>query len=91
MTRVSDNPENSRYEIRIDGVLAGISEYVDRGEVRVFRHTEVLEGFAGQGLAATLVTEALEDVRAAGGLIRPLCPYVAAFLRKHPEFQDLVG
>jgi predicted GNAT family acetyltransferase len=90
-TTVANNPEASRYEIGVDGVLAGFSEYVDRGEVRVFLHTEVSEEFAGRGLAATLVTGALDDVRASGRLIRPLCPYVAAFLRKHPDYRDLVA
>lgn len=88
---VTNNPAASRYEVTVDGVLAGYSEYVDDDGVRVFMHTEVSEEFAGQGLAATLVTAALEEVRAGGGVIRPLCPYVAGFLVKHREFRDLVA
>lgn len=90
-TTVANNPEASRYEISVDGVLAGFTEYVDKGDVLVFPHTEVFEEFRGQGIAAILVTGALDDVRANGRVIRPLCPYVAGFLRKHPDYRDLVA
>ena len=88
---VIDNAEKSRYEIHVDGLLAGFTEYVDEGEVLVFPHTEIAPDFNGQGLAAILVTEALDDVRAKGRLIRPDCPYVAAFIAKHPDYHDLVA
>lgn len=90
-TTVADNPEASRYEISVDGVLAGYTEYIDKGTLLVFPHTEIFEAFAGRGLAATLVTEALDDVRSRGLLIRPDCPYVAGFLRKHRDYRDLVA
>lgn len=90
-TLVQNNPDTSRYEISVDGVLAGFTEYVDAGDVLVFPHTVVFDEFGGQGLAATLVTGALDDVRAKGRLIRPECPYVKGFLAKHPEYQDLVA
>ncbi|MEV7603696.1 GNAT family N-acetyltransferase [Kitasatospora sp. NPDC089797] len=78
-----------RYEIRIDGELAGFTEYLDHDGQRVFYHTLVEEAFAGRGLAGQLVQEALTDVRAAGKRIVPICPYVATFLTKHREFDDL--
>ncbi|WP_445525354.1 GNAT family N-acetyltransferase [Streptomyces cyslabdanicus] len=78
-----------RYEILVDGERAGLTAYRDRGEQRVFYHTEVGEAFAGQGLAARLVQEALTDVRASGKRIVPVCPYVAKFLKKHEEFADI--
>lgn len=88
---VADNPEASRYEISVEGVVAGFTEYVDEGDVLVFPHTVIFEDFDGQGLAAILVTGALDYVRAKGRVIRPLCPYVAGFLRKNPDYQDLVA
>lgn len=88
---VVKNPEASRYEISVDGVLAGFVDYVDEGEVLVMTHTEVFDDFEGQGLAAILVTGALDDVRANGRVVRPDCPYVARFLGKHPAYQDLVA
>ncbi|WP_107054310.1 GNAT family N-acetyltransferase [Streptomyces sp. NRRL S-350] len=73
----------------VDGKLAGFAEYRDHTEQRVFFHTEIDDAFAGQGLAADLVQEALTDVRATGKRIVPICSYVAGFLLKHEEFGDL--
>ncbi|MFJ9928400.1 GNAT family N-acetyltransferase [Streptomyces misionensis] len=81
--------DRHRYEILVDGELAGFTEYLDRDEQRVFYHTEVGDAFAGQGLASRLVEQALIDVRRAGKRVVPVCPYVASFLRKHEEFADI--
>ncbi|MFE2556183.1 GNAT family N-acetyltransferase [Streptomyces sp. NPDC059352] len=78
-----------RYEILVAGERAGLTAYRDRGEQRVFFHTEIDDAYAGQGLASVLVEEALTDVRAAGKRIVPICPYVAKFLKKHEEFADI--
>ena len=78
-----------RYEILVDGRLAGFTEYRDREAQRVFFHTEIDEEFAGQGLASVLVQQALDDVRTSGKRIVPVCPYVAKFLQKHEEFADI--
>lgn len=80
----------NRYEILVDGERAGLTAYRDRGEQRVFYHTEIDDAFAGQGLASRLVQEALTDVRDSGKRIVPVCPYVAKFLQRHEEFADLV-
>lgn len=82
--------DKHRYEILVDGVLAGFTEYLDRDEQRVFYHTETGDAFAGQGLASRLVQQALTDVRDAGKRIVPVCPYVAGFLERHDEFADIV-
>ncbi len=78
------------YEIVVDGRRAGLTAYRDRGEQRVFFHTEVGEEYGGQGLAARLVLDALTDVRASGKRIVPICPYVARYLERHDGFADLV-
>ncbi|MFF4548694.1 GNAT family N-acetyltransferase [Streptomyces sp. NPDC001435] len=78
-----------RYEIKVDGERAGLTAYRDRGEQRVFFHTEIDDAHAGQGLAGQLVQQALTDVRALGKRIVPVCPYVAKFLLKHEEFADI--
>ncbi|MGZ5366886.1 GNAT family N-acetyltransferase [Aeromicrobium sp.] len=88
---VADNPQASRYEVSVAGKIAGFTEYVDTGGILVFPHTVVFEEFEGQGLAAILVTGALDDVRAKGRLIRADCPYVAGFLARHPYYQDLAA
>ncbi len=97
-TSVRDNGSAQRYEITVDstadGVVAGFAEYRDRvddsgaGTERVFFHTEVAEEFGGRGLATILVREALDDARSRGLIIVGVCPLVAAFLEKHPEYAD---
>lgn len=76
------------YEIQVDGRRAGIVAYRDHGDQRVFYHTEVDDAYAGQGLASQLVREALTESQGQGKRIVPVCPYVAAFLKKNTEFAD---
>ncbi|MEU0225303.1 GNAT family N-acetyltransferase [Streptomyces sp. NPDC006284] len=78
-----------RYVILVDGRQAGLTAYRDRGEQRVFFHTEIDDAHAGQGLAGQLVRQALTDVRAQGLRIVPVCPYVAKYLTKHHDFDDI--
>jgi predicted GNAT family acetyltransferase len=97
-TTVSDNPGARRYDIMVDGSegAVGFAEYRDRvtgpedspETARVFFHTEVDEAFGGRGLATILVREALDDARSRGLTIVGVCPLVAAFLKKHPEYAD---
>ncbi|WP_205328325.1 GNAT family N-acetyltransferase [Glycomyces sp. YM15] len=77
------------YEIAVEGARAGLTAYRDRGGQRIFYHTEVDKAFARQGLASRLVEQALADTRAAGKRVVPVCPYVARFIKKHPEFDDI--
>lgn len=80
---VTRDDEQSRYEIRTDGVLAGFAEYDRRpGSIR-FTHTEVDTAFQGQGMAGRLAAEALEDAASSGDAIVPLCPYIAKYLTTH--------
>ncbi|TCP56439.1 hypothetical protein EV191_101382 [Tamaricihabitans halophyticus] len=88
--RVVDNPEQSRFEIHLAEELAGRAEYRLRDNRVVFTHTEVDQAFAGKGLAGKLARQALDMVRAAGRQATPLCPFIADYIRKHPEYLDLV-
>lgn len=90
MIEVLDAKERSRYEILVDGTFAGFTHYLHHEGALVFDHTVIKEQFAGQGLASTLVRATLDDVRAQKGRIVPLCEYVAAWLEKHPDYDDLV-
>jgi len=87
---VRRNTQAHRYELRVDDALAGFAEYNELSTRVVFTHTEILPAFQGQGYSAVLIQRALEDVRALGKHVVPVCPAVAAFLRKHPEFHDLL-
>jgi Predicted acetyltransferase len=91
MLAITRNDGAERYEIRLDGELVGLADYFDDGEVRAFPHTEVDPALRGHGLAGKLVGHALRDTRAAGLKVDPVCPYVAAFIRRHPEYRDLLA
>ena len=83
-------PARSRYEVTVDGELAGFAEYRQVEGARVFTHTEVLDAFEGKGVGSTLARGALEDVRASGRRLVALCPFIAAYLENHGEYADLV-
>jgi predicted GNAT family acetyltransferase len=77
------------YEIRVDGIRAGIAAYVDIDTQRIFHDTEVDDEFGGRGLGTKLVAAALADTRAAGKRIVPMCSFVAAYVDKHDEYRDV--
>ncbi|HEY5420046.1 MAG TPA: GNAT family N-acetyltransferase [Marmoricola sp.] len=80
---VRDNPEQNRYEIYDGTQLAGFSDYEVTGTTIAFTHTEVDPAFARRGLAAQLVTEALDDARRRGLAVLPFCPYVRKVIAKN--------
>ena len=90
-TEVRDNPEESRYELLVDGQLAGFAQYrVDGKRITMF-HTEVDRGHEGKGLGGELVRAALDDVRRRGLNLVPLCPFIAGYIRRYPsDYLDLV-
>jgi hypothetical protein len=85
-----DHDGEGRYQLLVDGAPAGELEYRQHEGRRVFTHTGVRDEFEGQGLAAKLAVRALDDARADDVAIVPLCPYVAGYLEKHEDYQDLV-
>lgn len=87
---VTDVAERSRYEIRLDGELAGFLDYAPRPGRLDLTHAEVNPEFGGRGVGTRLVRAALDDVRHRGGLVRPLCPFVAEFVERNPDYADLV-
>jgi predicted GNAT family acetyltransferase len=89
-TEVFDNPAESRYDVTVDGRLAGSSFYHDRGDVRSFNHTEIDPAYEGRGLGSRLIRGALDDTRARGLSVLPFCPFVHAFIARHPDYLDLV-
>ncbi len=90
-TQVHDQPDRGRFEATVDGELAGFAEYRRENGVITFTHTQVDDAFEGQGVGSTLVRGALDDARAAGLVVRPLCPFVRAYVDRHPEYQDLLA
>jgi uncharacterized protein len=87
---IRDDSDGRAYVVEVDGERAGMAEYRDRDGSRVFRHTEVDDRLSGEGIGSKLVRYALDDVRASGGKVVPLCPFFAAYIKRHPEYEDLV-
>jgi predicted GNAT family acetyltransferase len=90
-TTVRDNPVERRYEAVADGEVVGELRYVTEPGVIVLVHTEVAPSVEGHGIGSRLVGDALDDIRSRGLRVVPVCPFVAAFLRRHPEQHDLIA
>ncbi|HEX4986390.1 MAG TPA: GNAT family N-acetyltransferase [Burkholderiales bacterium] len=86
---VVHNEAAKRFEVSVDGRLA-FSKYLLAGEKFVVEHTEVPPELEGRGLASRIVRTALDYARANRLKVMPLCPFTAAYIRKHPEYRDLV-
>jgi predicted GNAT family acetyltransferase len=88
---VRNNEGDGRYEALLDGAPAGFAAYWVRGDRVTFTHTEVSPEAEGKGVASTLIRSALDDVRRQAKRVVPLCPFVLAYLKRHPEYVDLVA
>jgi len=83
-------PQASRFETWIDGQVA-LCGYRLQCQLLILHHTEVPHAFEGQGIAAALVKTTLNWAREQGFKVRPSCSYVAAYMQRHPETQDLLA
>lgn len=92
-TTVEHDIEGRRYRIRDAGGYIGLIDYTfsDDGAAVAMTHTEVNPDRQGGGIAGLLVGAALDDVRARGLAVDPVCPYIRVFIRRHPEYADLVA
>lgn len=88
---VVDVPDANQYEARIEGQVAGYAQYRRRPDAIVFTHTVVLPEFEGSGVGSALARGVLDHVRAAGGAVIPLCPFIAAYIRGHAQYRDLIA
>jgi predicted GNAT family acetyltransferase len=87
---VVDNPAELRYELLVDGHRVGFIAYRTEPGVVVLVHTDIDPAVEGRGLGSVLVAGALDDLRARGLHVVPFCPFVRAYIRRHPEYRDLV-
>lgn len=90
-TVFSDAPDRSRYELHAGDELVGFLDYVLREPTIVLVHTEVDPAHGGKGYGSLLARGALDDARSRGLRVRLSCPYVAAWIDKHPDYADLVA
>ena len=87
---VRDNPAELRYEAVVGGEVIGEIRYRTEPGLVVLVHTEVEPAHEGAGVGTSLVEQALDDIRSRGLHVAPLCPFVAEYIRGHPEYADLV-
>jgi predicted GNAT family acetyltransferase len=88
--QVQDNPDRSRFELVVDGELAGQATYRIRDGVVIVTHSEVDPDFRGRGLAGELARQTLDTLRERGDRVVPACPFFAKYVGEHPEYDDIV-
>src|SRR3954451_285101 len=87
---VTDVPDQHRFEIRLDGELAGFAVYHRRGGRIYLVHTEIDPRFEGKGLGSALARAVLAAERAAAEPVVPLCPFMRSYIDRHPDQAALV-
>ncbi|MGH6790823.1 MAG: GNAT family N-acetyltransferase [Pseudolabrys sp.] len=87
---VRDNTERHRFEMDADGHVA-YSNYTLADGIITFMHTEVPKELEGRGIGSALVRGELEEARSRGLKVVAKCPFVAAYIKKHAEFADLLA
>lgn len=88
MTR---NDEKGHFKLKDGDKVLGFAEFKTLGDSAILMpHTEIEEGHEGEGLGSQLAKYVLDDIRAAGKLVVPMCLFIAGYIRKHPEYVDLV-
>jgi predicted GNAT family acetyltransferase len=88
---VVHNPAESRYEIHVDGQVAGFTQYRSRPNALDFVHTEIDDAYEGQGLGGQLARGALDGVRASGQRVIATCPFIKRWIADHEDYQDLLA
>jgi predicted GNAT family acetyltransferase len=90
--KVTDVPERDRFEARDEaGTVAGVLTYQLTGSIIAYTHTKVEPDFEGKGAGSALTRAAMDDARAKGRTVVPICPFVSGWLEKHPEYEALVA
>lgn len=90
MIDVHDNPDAGQFEATIDGMLA-LAAYRLEGDRISFTHTEVPAALGGRGIGSALIGAALAAARERGLKVVPQCTFVAAYMERRPETQDLLA
>ena len=87
---VVHNPAQKRFEMQIGDQIAMVKYILGSKEI-IFTHTEVPEAFEGHGLASKMAKVAVEYAKARGLRIRPMCPYMSAWIKRHPEYHSITA
>jgi len=85
-----DNTEAHRFEASVKGQLAAYAEYTLPKDAIMFTHTEVMPEFEGKGIGSAIARHVLDAARARQLQVIPVCQFIAGYIRKHPEYVDIV-
>jgi predicted GNAT family acetyltransferase len=85
------NETGRRFELEVDGQIAIIETILNKDNIMFLTHTEVPPSLEGKGVGSRIVKKALEYIDEHGYTLAPLCPFVAKYLRIHPEWQRLLA
>lgn len=88
---ILDNKQESRFETTIDGNVAYSAYDLEDPDRIVFTHTVVPEELAGRGVGGALIRHALDAARTSNLKVVPQCSFVASFIKKHPDYADLLA
>jgi len=90
MDNVTDNRAEHEFELMVDGHRAIAAYQLEEGKI-VFTHTIVPKAIEGRGVASKLIKAALDSARDRGLRVVPLCPFVKAYIERHPEYQTILA
>lgn len=85
------NADQHRYELLVDGELAGFAAYSERGGAICLTHTEIDPGHEGKGYGSQLAARTLDTLRGEGRQVIPGCSFIAGYIERHPEYRSLVA
>ena len=85
------NEDKRRFELEVDGHIAFIEYLLDKDQIMYLTHTEVPKALAGKGVGKNIVEKALNYIKDHHYTLAPLCPFVAAYLKRHPEWQEILA
>ena len=88
---ITNNEQTSQYETTVDGQVAYVAYDLEDSDRIVLTHTIVPDALAGRGIAGAIVKHALDDARAKNLKVVPQCSYVAAYIKRHPDYEDLLA
>jgi len=88
--KVRHDEEQQRYVLEINGQLLGFAQYHEEGDRQIFTHTEIDDSLSGKGMGSMLVRESLDDARQRDKRIVPVCEFIGAYVKKHPDWNDLL-
>ena len=90
-TQVTEDPDAGRFIMTLDGEPIGFLQYQSLPGPTVLEHVEIEPRFEGRGLGGALTKAALDEFRARGVTVVPQCPFIARYIRSHPEYTDMVS